>query len=302
MSTEALTVARHTQMKALDVGKLFNSEGDIGLLRLSQLTRSKSAPRLTNSDCQQFVFVHSGEGSVSLNGRHFALRAGAALAVPSGTACVLRFDTHGDGLCLRIRDAYFKSRVIPVLPATIESVDRYWDSLYAPVLFNDLVNEANGDRRDGVLRELLAARERIGIGCDPTVVAYMIIVICEPHLRSAIEGPKRGGSRVQPRARFLVLKFRDLIERHFIQHLQLQDYCTLLQVRQRHLSQACQIVTGETPLTLIHDRIVLEAKRRLCSTHEAIAEIASSLGFDDVSYFSRFIRRRTGVNPKSFRA
>jgi AraC family transcriptional activator of pobA len=41
-------------------------------------------------------------------------------------------------------------------------------------------------------------------------------------------------------------------------------------------------------MQLIHDRIVLEAKRQIIHSENTIKEIAYDLGFKDRPYFSRF--------------
>jgi AraC family transcriptional activator of pobA len=278
------------------------AQGNVSTFRLAErLAIAKPVLRLTNPHSQQLVFVHSGVGSVSLNGRHFTLRAGSAVVVPASTACVFRFETRSDGLCLRIRESYWRSQIIPALAGSCQGADRLRRAFHAPALVNELADEADRGRRDDVMRELLAASRRVGFGCDPAVVAYMLIVMYEPHLRAATSEASTGRAGPQPTTPGLVLKFRDLIEHHFVRHLRLRDYCRLLRVSQRRLSAECQTATGLKPLTLIQERIILEAKRQLCSSYKPIAEIGASLGFRDLSYFSRFIKRRTGMSPKSFR-
>ena len=44
-----------------------------------------------------------------------------------------------------------------------------------------------------------------------------------------------------------------------------------------------------------------EAQRLLSRTSLTGAQIATSLSFDDPSYFSRFFRRETGVTPSAYR-
>ena len=59
--------------------------------------------------------------------------------------------------------------------------------------------------------------------------------------------------------------------------------------------------THSTPLQIINDRIVLEAKRQLQHTSLNIKEISYNLGFEDPSYFVKFFKRQTGYLPSDFR-
>jgi AraC family transcriptional activator of pobA len=61
-------------------------------------------------------------------------------------------------------------------------------------------------------------------------------------------------------------------------------------------------MTGQTPIQLVHARIVLEAKRQLLYTDNPVRTIAYALGFEDAAYFTRFFARQAGVAPRAFRA
>jgi AraC family transcriptional regulator, transcriptional activator of pobA len=47
---------------------------------------------------------------------------------------------------------------------------------------------------------------------------------------------------------------------------------------------------------------VREAQRDLVYSHMSIKQIAHSLGFADMAYFSRYFRKQTGVTPTQFQA
>jgi len=82
----------------------------------------------------------------------------------------------------------------------------------------------------------------------------------------------------------------------------LVDYAAALKVSESRLRHACMIVAAQSPMQLVHARVVLEAKRQLRYTSGSVSEIAYALGFDDPAYFTRFFSRRTGMSPRAFRA
>ena len=57
----------------------------------------------------------------------------------------------------------------------------------------------------------------------------------------------------------------------------------------------------KSPLQIIQERILLEAKRMLISTEIPIKEITFELGFEDMPSFSRFVKNKIGFSPKAFR-
>ncbi|MBK1896232.1 helix-turn-helix domain-containing protein [Chryseobacterium paridis] len=67
------------------------------------------------------------------------------------------------------------------------------------------------------------------------------------------------------------------------------------------LTRASKAATGKTTQDLIHERIVTEANIMLRHSAYTMKEIAWSLGFQEVSHFLNFYKRKTGNTPLSFR-
>ncbi|MBN1983138.1 MAG: helix-turn-helix domain-containing protein [Chitinivibrionales bacterium] len=78
-------------------------------------------------------------------------------------------------------------------------------------------------------------------------------------------------------------------------------YAQRLNVPLRKLRAICRSVFGQSPLKLIEQRRVIEAKRLLLYTDDNIGQIAYQIGFEDHSYFTRIFRRSTGLTPHDFR-
>jgi AraC family transcriptional activator of pobA len=104
------------------------------------------------------------------------------------------------------------------------------------------------------------------------------------------------------RYRRIVMQFRELIESAFREGWSLADYASALNVSQSRLRHACLSVTEQSPMQIVHARILLEAKRQLRYTSASVSEIAYALGFGDPAYFTRFFSQRTGRAPRAFRS
>lgn len=72
-------------------------------------------------------------------------------------------------------------------------------------------------------------------------------------------------------------------------------------VRKSVISPQFKTVTGKTMLNYLHDIRVRAAVKLLKGTALNISEIAYRCGFTDASYFSRFIKKKTGRAPMEFR-
>lgn len=99
----------------------------------------------------------------------------------------------------------------------------------------------------------------------------------------------------------LYKKFRRLVEDHYAQKHQVQDYANVLFVSAGHLTRVSKSVSGDTASKIIQDRIVLEAKRLLCYSDLTNREIAFKLHFRDPSYFTRLFKKVTKMTPSAFR-
>jgi AraC family transcriptional activator of pobA len=104
------------------------------------------------------------------------------------------------------------------------------------------------------------------------------------------------------RQRGLVMQFRELIESAFRKGWSLAEYASALGVSQSRLRNACLSVTEQSPMQIVHARILLEAKRQLRYTSASVSEVAYALGFEDPAYFTRFFSQRTGLSPRAFRS
>lgn len=75
----------------------------------------------------------------------------------------------------------------------------------------------------------------------------------------------------------------------------------MLNVSSRTLTKYVGQCSYQSPLQMINERIVLEAKRMLQHSSMSIKEIAHTLGFNDPSYFVKLFKRLVGEMPSTFR-
>ncbi|MBT81670.1 MAG: hypothetical protein CL587_14905 [Alteromonadaceae bacterium] len=99
----------------------------------------------------------------------------------------------------------------------------------------------------------------------------------------------------------VLLGFRELIDKYYQQHMNVNDYASKLYISVSTLSRICQQHLNTTPKKLIHQRLVNEAKRRLIYTRQSLDEIADTLGFKDTGYFCRFFKQAEGTTAGEFR-
>lgn len=97
------------------------------------------------------------------------------------------------------------------------------------------------------------------------------------------------------------VRFRQSLEHHYRSMHTVKEYAAHLNVSTKTLTNCVYESSHSTPLALINDRIVLEAKRQLLHSSLKVKEIAFQLGFEDPSYFIKFFKRYVGSLPAEFR-
>lgn len=99
----------------------------------------------------------------------------------------------------------------------------------------------------------------------------------------------------------IIRQFNLLVEQHFRKFHQVQEYADLLHKSPKTISNLFAVHSSQTPLEVIHARIVVEGKRLLTFTNHTAKEIGYELGFSELQAFSRFFKKHTGFSPMTYR-
>lgn len=135
-------------------------------------------------------------------------------------------------------------------------------------------------------------------GYYDVVRSYLLILLTRLRRLYALDDHALRAGRSYPLAR----RFALLVEEHYLNLRSICDYADALAVSERQLNDAVKRTTGRTASRVVHERLVLEAKRLLANTELGIAEIAFQLNFEDPAYFARFFKKHTALTPGQFRA
>lgn len=99
----------------------------------------------------------------------------------------------------------------------------------------------------------------------------------------------------------IIRQYNLLVEQHFREKHQVKDYADLLFKSPKTLSNLFKKIGEKTPLMIIHERILLEAKRLLLYSDKTTEEIAYNLGYKDAGHFSKFFKKQEKRSPNQFR-
>lgn len=261
---------------------------------------------LTRSEERQYFPVHSGGGEVVLDGWQTELAPGEVLFVPSRTVGRMTLAPGSRLFWFGVADSFLIARVLPALGVAFAD----WSAEYPmPRKLSHWIGPEHAAERDRLWLELSLAARRLGGAGDAAIAAYVILTLFERYNLPAeaeaaadLEDVATLDEAHAPNAAVaLVIRFRSLIEHHLADQWKVQDYCVALGARATDLCDACKSVLGTTPSALIHDRLLLDAKRHLAFSRMPAAQIAYALGYTDAAYFSRYFKKQTGQSPLEFR-
>jgi AraC family transcriptional activator of pobA len=239
----------------------------------------------------QAIFVRHGRGLMNIEGSRLPFEGPCMLLLPADCVHGLDYEIDVDRWVVTIETAFLE-QVNGKLPEfrRLWAEPRMISLLAVPTAAAECrsliehLDEETGCRPVGHLVKTEALVSLLLL-----LLARNVQVDCADH------------DDLKPTGICLTERFRALIDRHYTEHLSLQDYASMLAVSLVQLRAACVAVTGHNPVKMIHARIITEAKRNLIFGNLPIEQIAFSLGFSHPSYFTRFFGKEVGQTPGQFR-
>jgi len=242
-------------------------------------------------DLHQLLLIERGRVEARLDERTAPLRAPAVILVPPGAVHSFRFQPETVGVVVS-----FASTLAEELRAASPGLAEHLEKCNALVLDRAALRQTDLRALAAMLlREFGRSAPGRRLALRGTLAALLA------NLQRLLPDMADTVATVSSRDRELVARFREQTERRFRQHPALTEYAALLRTSESRLRRACLAVTGQSPVELVHLRLLLEAERQLRYTSMSVTQVAYHLGFEDPAYFSRFFARRTGISPRAFR-
>ncbi len=118
----------------------------------------------------------------------------------------------------------------------------------------------------------------------------------------ALQGGSTAGSRSGPRLdRAKLSRVFEYIEDNLDSRITLDELCSHCNLSLFRFAHEFRRMTGLPPARFVINRRIDRAKLRLKSTDQPVRNIATSLGFENISHFRRQFTRLVGVRPGEFR-
>ncbi len=245
----------------------------------------------SHPDHTQVLLVREGGGVIRMEDETLAIDPPAVMVIPAGIVHQIDFHAGTDGFVVTAALGCLKTAAAgdPRLDAAAARPAVY------PLEGTGLNIAAVDDTFAWLHREFIwsAPGRRTVIMAQCMRILVMILRLGIAH--------DDAGSAAPGRDHDLIVRYRALLEGNFREQRNLSFYAGALAVTRAKLNAACRNRAGKTASDLLHERIVIEAKRYLVYSESSVAQVAHMTGFDDPAYFNRFFTQRVGISPGAFR-
>ncbi|MDF1697879.1 MAG: AraC family transcriptional regulator [Saprospiraceae bacterium] len=138
--------------------------------------------------------------------------------------------------------------------------------------------------------------EENGLENKIIIQAHLIALLCDLNKDYLSLSNHNNKTAVQ-----LTNRFKELLHQQIKTTHKVSDFATMLHVSPNHLNKSIKLITQKSPSIWIRETLINESKVLLFQSDLSIQEIASGLGIEDQSYFSRLFKKQEGITPVKFR-
>ena len=239
----------------------------------------------------QMVWITRGTGYFTIDLEKFRMSDNTIYTIPSGrfhqfkpagelSGYVLSYNSDFLSLAIEGPDRPFFKKISADLNR-VNMVVLQADNPVLQNLLDDMTRESGTD---------LTLRLEI-LGC-----LFKIFLIYVKRLATTTQQEEASSHKMR-----LFNNFYAKLDKEYKRMKQVAEYASELSVSPSYLTDVVKKVTGYSASHHIQQRMVQEAKRLAMYNDASMKMVAYSLGFDDLSHFSKFFKNAAGINFSEFK-
>lgn len=240
------------------------------------------------------LYIDKGEGSITVDLAKCRVHPGAFLFVSPQQ--IIQFDRNSrfGGYLLRFSTEFMhpfgKSE-------ELHSASKLFDNTSAVVQIDGRRHRELVSFFELFHKEMRHEEDAFRHGCMRTALEMLLLHAARINAsgRSEVDASNHGYSYAHYR------KFRALLSQRTDASRNAVDFAEELGISYKYLNDICKLHAGNTVKELIDHERIAEAKRLLVKERLSVRKVGSRLGFDDVSNFRKYFKKRTGYSPIDFK-
>lgn len=246
----------------------------------------------TDQENYTIFWLQSGFKSIRIDFNEFEVSTNSVYFITQGRKVNISFDSKPEGWILRFNRDYFRNHVREKL--IIKRVE-----VLAPLDKNPriILSPKIGERIHSItemIDELLGS----DIPNKETAIASLfraLLVYCDSKCNITVSD-ENNANEVK-----LVKLFKDLVAKHYTDTHKVSEYANMMNISSKYLNQVVKNVLGVTAKSVIHEQLIIQARRELKFSNKSVKEIAFNLGFTEPFHFSNYFKKMIGTSPSEYR-
>lgn len=238
-------------------------------------------------------YVVSGKGDVRLNGESFPVQQGSCFVFRPGDR--IEATQHPDD---RLTVIYIHFDMTNLsMGKQLDTESKWWPPRYV-----ETEDAYSLERRMEEVLEADAEEEESEIQ-DERFHCLMKLVLLQLSKASESGSPDTGTDPpISHKQKRLLLQVKQYIKEHIASPMDYDEIAELTGLSPRYLNRLYKRYTGKSLKEYITNTRVERAKHLLAETSMTVGQVAETLGYSDIYFFSKQFKKYTGMPPSSLRA
>lgn len=268
------------------------SDGDISLMTdindLSELNGIKS-------DSYLFLASRKGRLQIDINGNTHTIKEGERLTVlPQNLTDNILVSVDADIVMLRL-----SVRIVSDLIR--EHIDKWNRMIYICKAYRMSAVKNLEEQMQFYYRLILSKTMNPDQKYHKEIIRTIIKAILLEML-SNMETDQCQSAEGENKTQFQFNRFLQILSSEDVKHRPIDFYADRLCISSKYLSVICSKVSGKSARQWIDEYTVEDIRYHLLNTDYSIKEIAYRLGFENLSFFGKYVKRHFGKSPSELRS
>ena len=268
------------------------SDGDISLMTdindLSELNGIKS-------DSYLFLASRKGRLQIDINGNTHTIKEGERLTVlPQNFTDNILVSVDADIVMLRL-----SVRIVSDLIR--EHIDKWNRMIYICKAYRMSAVKNLEEQMQFYYRLILSKTMNPDQKYHKEIIRTIIKAILLEML-SNMETDRCQSAEGENKTQFQFNRFLQILSSEDVKHRPIDFYADRLCISSKYLSVICSKVSGKSARQWIDEYTVEDIRYHLLNTDYSIKEIAYRLGFENLSFFGKYVKRHFGKSPSELRS
>ena len=242
---------------------------------------------------QEIIFLQSGKGYHSIDGKIFKLVANTIYLIGQGQIHIFHEGTNLKGYILRYKE--------DMIPAEMSKYAVDYSLLQMLTNSNALhMTKSEAKIIWHNLEELHFEHDNITAQSNTDTLQFILLTILS-RIKTKIRAAFEQNLHDMEGPDTILHRYILLIEDNFKSAHELDFYYEALGINKRKLLNITQEKVGKSPKEMLNSRLMTEAVRLIKYSDLSFKEICFELGYSEPAYFSRLFKTKMGKSPRSFR-